>query len=314
VVDVAPRHETGRGTLLEGGTHLLNPIFADRFGPPARTYVMGQSMGGLITVALMELYPQAYDGALAMCGPTAGSLAQMQYLGHVRVLVDDFFPSLFRENAMTPTTKTMEQVEAAIDRLAPPHLMRLATIQLHGSEAFSGVPLLPVDPAATTPTAQLQSLRNSLKGALYYYVVGMQDVLDRGAGQPFDNSSTVYTSDSLPAQDMLRLNRKIDRFGADGRALAYWGHWYQPTGLVSKPTINLHTAFDPDVPYAHAVLYEQRAQLAGTSANLLTVPVPRYGHCAFTLEELVLGFGTLAQWAETGIKPNLTEFLPPTLP
>lgn len=130
-----------------------------------------------------------------------------------------------------------------------------------------------------------------------------RDVLDRGGGQLFDNSSTVYASDSLPARDMDRLNRTVDRFYADDSALAYWWHAYEPTGQALKPIINLHTVFDPDVPYAHALSYQQRAQRAGMSANLLTVPVPRYGHCAFTLEELMFGFATLVQWANPPIAP-----------
>jgi pimeloyl-ACP methyl ester carboxylesterase len=299
---------SANGLAIEEGivdTHLLNPIFAANFGAPSRTYVMGHSMGGLISLALMESFPGTYDGALPMCGPTAGSLAQLQYLGHVRVLVDYFFPSLFRENAVTPTAKTMQQVEAAVDRLAPPQLLRLASVHLPGSEPYGGVPILPVDPTATTPAAQLQSLRASLKEALYYYVVGMQDVLDRGGGQPFDNTAIVYTSSSLSPVEMRRLNERVDRFGADFSALAYWSMWYQPTGKVLNPTINLHTLFDPDVPYAHAFLYEQRAVSEGNAGNLLTVPVARYGHCAFTTEEIVGGFGLLLEWVETGDKPTL---------
>jgi pimeloyl-ACP methyl ester carboxylesterase len=284
-------------------THLLNPLFEWHFDLPAKTYVMGQSMGGLITVALMEFFPDVYDGALPMCGPTAGSLAQLQYLGHVRVLADYFFPSLFRENAVTPTRKTMQQVEFAVDRLAPPLLLQLGSIHLPGGEAF-GLPILPVDPAATTPAARLQSLRASLKEALYYYVVGMQDVLDRGGGQPFDNRLTVYASDTLSPLELGRLNARVDRFAADASAVDYWSQ-FQPRGVVGIPTINLHTAFDPAVPFAHAVVYEQTATFMGTSANLMTVPVLRYGHCNFELEELVAGFGTLVQWVQSGARPAL---------
>jgi hypothetical protein len=293
-------------------THLLNPLFAWHFGMrPARTYIMGQSMGGLISVALMELFPRTYDGAFPMCGPTAGSLAQLQYLGHVRVLVDYFFPGLFEVDAVTPTSRTLEQVEAAIASLIGhpdnvPALLGLASIRLPGSELFDGppVPLLPIDPAAESLEAKLASLGASLKEALYYYVVGMQDVLERGRGQPFDNRFTTYTSVD-PSFDSASLNVGVDRYRADSRALAYWALWYQPKGWAWNPTINLHTVFDPAVPYAHAFLYEGLAAAMGNSGNLLTLPVPRYGHCAFTPEEVVGGFGALVQWVETGHKPSL---------
>jgi hypothetical protein len=59
------------------------------------------------------------------------------------------------------------------------------------------------------------------------------------------------------------------------------------------------------VLHPHAFLYEQRAVSEGNAGNLLTVPVARYGHCAFTTEEIVGGFGLLLKWVETGNKPTL---------
>ncbi|WP_291427157.1 hypothetical protein, partial [Deinococcus sp.] len=37
-----------------------------------RNYIVGVSMGGNITVAMVEKYPQAFAGALPMCGVTPG--------------------------------------------------------------------------------------------------------------------------------------------------------------------------------------------------------------------------------------------------
>src|SRR6516165_11243293 len=49
--------------LLELRVHFIN-----RFGPPRWTIIHGQSMGGHISVASLELYPEVYQGALIECG------------------------------------------------------------------------------------------------------------------------------------------------------------------------------------------------------------------------------------------------------
>src|SRR6266702_996299 len=49
-------------------THELSDLFAAEFGEPRRTYLYGQSMGGLIALKLAESYPTQYDGVLDECG------------------------------------------------------------------------------------------------------------------------------------------------------------------------------------------------------------------------------------------------------
>lgn len=43
-------------------------MFIERFGKPRRVYFMGVSMGGHITAAGIERRPEAYDGAMPVCG------------------------------------------------------------------------------------------------------------------------------------------------------------------------------------------------------------------------------------------------------
>ena len=49
-------------------THALTQRFNGIVGKPELTYVTGASMGGHVTPAAIEQYPQAYDGAMPMCG------------------------------------------------------------------------------------------------------------------------------------------------------------------------------------------------------------------------------------------------------
>lgn len=288
-------------------THLLNGVVRQYLGiEPRHTLLMGQSMGALISVHLAERYPERYDGALVSCGPLAGSLVQLNYVGHVRVLTDAFFPELFAEDALTPTSRSLAEVRRLVAEFDLEALEQLASVRLPGSMLFrpGGVPLLPSDPQASDPEA---SLRASLVSALSYGVVGTADVLERGGGAPFDNNLTYYQSPLLSPLETLLLNERVARHVRSTRARAYWWRWAQPRGALQIPVVNLHTLADPDVPFAHAVVYHQLTRLAGARAFLLTYPVDRYGHCAFSLEELVMAFAYLVAWVETGSRPPLPD-------
>src|SRR6266568_4531616 len=75
-------------------THELSDLFAAEFGEPRRTYLYGQSMGGLIALKLAESYPTQYDGVLAECGVLGGSFARFRYMFDVRLLFDFFYPGV----------------------------------------------------------------------------------------------------------------------------------------------------------------------------------------------------------------------------
>ena len=49
-------------------THALTLRFNGIVGKPDLTYLTGASMGGHVTAAAIEQYPQAYDGAMPICG------------------------------------------------------------------------------------------------------------------------------------------------------------------------------------------------------------------------------------------------------
>ena len=51
--------------------------FAQRFGKPRRTIAWGDSMGGLVSVALAERHAERIDAALPMCGSVSGSLGML---------------------------------------------------------------------------------------------------------------------------------------------------------------------------------------------------------------------------------------------
>ncbi|MFO7692353.1 MAG: alpha/beta hydrolase [Vicinamibacterales bacterium] len=306
------------GYAVEDGvrdTHLLNAVVRRHLGgPPARTYVLGQSMGGLIAVALAERFPATYDGALAFCGPIAGSPMQLDYVGHVRVLTHVFLPQLFdgAHPFATPAISHEAYVSAFLPRLETllgqpaqaSALLSLASVRLP-----CGMPILPLDPAVDLADvgAVVESLATSLASALYYYAVGVEDVLARGGGGiAFDNTATVYTfvdpATGIDASD--GLNAAVLRISGDPQAMRYWDRHYQPSGDLQVPLVALHTTHDPDVPYPHVLVYEHLlAGPAGAADWLRVDTVEAYGHCNFSVPDLAGAFGALRARVETGWWP-----------
>src|SRR5712692_5086412 len=52
-------------------TEALRRYFTNKYGQPKETFVTGHSMGGFITMLLMERFAPSYDAGLALCGPLA---------------------------------------------------------------------------------------------------------------------------------------------------------------------------------------------------------------------------------------------------
>jgi len=94
------------------------------------------------------------------------------------------------------------------------------------------------------------------------------------------------------------LNSGVERIEADGRARAYARRFYQPNGNLHAPLVTLHTTLDEVVPFQNEVNYSNLVAQKGKSAFLSIVPVPRYGHCNFTSQEVFQAFTLMVQQAE----------------
>src|SRR5262249_25642234 len=76
-------------------TEALRKYFVGKYGKPKRTYVTGHSMGGTITLAMVETYPDVYDAGLQMCGPVGPIQTMFQRrMFDTLVVYDYFFPGI----------------------------------------------------------------------------------------------------------------------------------------------------------------------------------------------------------------------------
>jgi pimeloyl-ACP methyl ester carboxylesterase len=254
-------------------------------GPVTRVFLAGASEGGLITTMLLERFPGKYDGGLALCGPLGGAPYQTKYLGDFRVVFDFFFPAVFSFGAFEASefeylkwgdlnSGYVHDIGAAL--LSNPD----ATRQLF---QITRAALNPQDPASSAVTTSL--------GILFYDIWGSHDLTSTAGGIPYGNQFTLY----LGSDNDLALNRGVQRVRPDLAARDYLRHFYQTTGRLQRPLVALHTTLDPVAPFNHELIYAGLATLARRVQFLTVLPVPRYGHCNFTAQEVLGAFSILAQ-------------------
>ena len=66
----------------------LRRIFVRRYGKPKFTYLWGHSGGGMVTAAVIEKFPDLYDGAAPLCGTGAGARRNFNGAFDLRVVYE----------------------------------------------------------------------------------------------------------------------------------------------------------------------------------------------------------------------------------
>lgn len=268
----------------------LLPIFRREFGNPSRIYVTGHSMGGLITLRLVEKHPRMFDGALPMCGVLGGAKLEVDQILHVRTLFDYFYPGVLLEDALhvadaiDPLDVMLPALDAMLADVRPvPGWFEIGLI--------AGLDL-PADPALVFD-AILWRL----------WAQGGMDMLERTKGKSYwGNLDTAYTG----SFDDSALNSLVDRYESHARGRAYLRIWYETTGELQVPTLTLHNGIDPLVPFIHQAVYAEKVDANGKLHNLVqrVSQAEQYGHCAFTVEEELEAFLDLVDWVEDGVAPT----------
>ncbi len=268
-------------------SHQLRGVFASKVGQPERTYLFGQSLGGLVGLLMTQKYPEQYDGSLLVCGIVGGSDDEIQYMGDIRVLFDAVYPGVMPGDLEhPPANPNYGALTGAIATAVTANPQGLGIIQ-----CLARRPL---------PGANGQELVTSLVTVLLFGVQGGGDLFDRTHGHSFyDNADWQYSCSALPAAMVADINARVARFDAAPDAQAYLAHYGEPAGNLQDPVLALHTSRDPVVPVFHEDLFGQVA----AGPQLLQRAVSRYGHCTFTIAELMSNFESLVGWVETGIKP-----------
>ncbi len=261
------------------------PVASDFGLLPIRTYLVGASEGSLSTVLALEAGrpTELFEGGLAMCGPIGGFGLQLNYFADIRALYDYYFPEVMPgDPTFIPdeeTTITDANWDATSDEIRT-----AAAADPTALQSFLTVVDIPI-PAEGDATEPIIDL-------LRYSFFGTNDAAARLGGNPFDNTDRIYLGEGSTVDD------GVARFGADPAALAALVD-FETTGSLRMPTVVMHSMGDPVVRVAQATVYVGKVAQSGLIARLALIETNQYGHCAFTLSEILTGLAVLIEEAET---------------
>ena len=289
-----------------------------------RDYILGGSMGGGVVLAAIETHPDAFDGAVSMCGMTQGWLplvGQMMELRAAYNLLTEGTPYAL-PGSMDVTRSGLPTVPLAGDptdgeafRNAQKMRVIAPVLMLFGAAK--------ADPQGREATIvrQLASIIDAEPDAavigapIYSAVLGMDDIVEVMGGVPAGNRNTVYAPDGMSRTEAEGFNARIQRFDADPAAVAYGRRWHEATGRFSTPLVTVHQAVDSLVPYSQSEALGQAVAEAGNTGNLVQYRVPGtlfplpgglegYTHCGFSPEQNIAAFEAMRTWVEQGRRPS----------
>jgi hypothetical protein len=283
-------------------THRLGTRFNGLVGHPSRVYFTGTSMGGHITGVAIEQYPNAYAGAMPMCG----------------VMGDNKLFDYFVENHLA--------AHALAGIAVPfPFPADYSTTVVPQLRTLFGAPF----PSTLTPLGQkfagvVQNLsggpRPMFDPGFRFAPTGGNFLLSQGVGSAEGtrtNVDTVYQIDADPAlsAEEVALNANILRIDLDPQARHEHGLAGVPAiaGSLRIPVLSLHTLGDLFVPFSMEQIYARRAAANGASDLLVTRAIRDINHCGFNTVEMERGFADLVNWVSNGVKPAGDDILTPAV-
>jgi pimeloyl-ACP methyl ester carboxylesterase len=273
-------YATGGWAIQEAvvDTEELRRYFVKKYGPVKETYVTGHSMGGFLTMALMETYPSVYDAGLPLCGPLASPAWFIAHAFDGRVLFEYYFPGALPDPARVDTAWSgSKELVAKIQGLLDAAPEKAAILRQYTSNKTN----------------------EDLAGGMVFATDVLKELQQRTGGNPFDNRYTIYTG----TPDDVAVNAGIKRHPASPQAADALRNFYTPTGRIQKPMLAVHTMYDPVVPAWIPNTYAILAEQSGASQWFVQQYVTHDGHCTITAPEIAKAFSELREWKSSGVRP-----------
>jgi pimeloyl-ACP methyl ester carboxylesterase len=271
--------------VLEGVEDIRELIAAFKAQRTARhVYLLGVSEGGLIATLVAEQSPPVISGALAVCGPIGDFKRQAEYFGDFRVLFDYFYPGILPASPISIPNALIVDWQKGITST-----YQLSVTNALNTSPISATQLISTTHAAIDPANRAATTVSTTLDVLWYNILATNDAIGKLGGNPYGNSTRVYTG----SLDDTRLNQHVQRFSASQVALGRLAA-YQTNGVPKVPLVTLHTTGDPVIPFWHENLYLDKVPLVWR-LNLVQLGASRYGHCQFTSAEALAAFNTLVQ-------------------
>jgi pimeloyl-ACP methyl ester carboxylesterase len=288
--------------------------FATAVGKPARTYAWGSSMGGLVTVALMEQAPSRFDGALVLCASAGGTVGMMNAaLDGPWVL-----RALAAPDAALPVLLTSSGDKLRAQMAGWQQLLDAQQATPAGRARIALAATL-----AQVPNWNAESLDDAARQQLLYQrfmpatMLPRDEQARRAGGNPSWNTGIDYAA-MLERSGQMGFVRGLyekagldlvadlgrlagaPRIAADEKARDYMSRFYAPTGKVNAPVLLMQATADPVTLVEMTGDYAQRVRTSSGDAMVREVYLGKVGHCNFEPVETLGAIETLVRRRESG--------------
>jgi pimeloyl-ACP methyl ester carboxylesterase len=285
----------------------LHRLFLKEIGPPRWSIIYGQSMGGHIVVASLELRPGLYQGGLVECGLVDG------------IGIADYLMAYAAAAELISGVPLLD----APDRLAFGSLLAGVVRALgmpgeyteRGRQFDSVVKyLMGADSMGHDLPLRLQGLKRRYLPNLLYRPRDLEHETNPGIRA----ASTVdvrYRIDPGLGLTEEELNARVRRVhpAKDARSPSANPVYAERTGRLTVPLLTLHETGDAWVPLSLEQAYRRRTIAAGTDHLLVQRAVRGPGHCAVDGATRRQAFDDLVAWVERGVRPEGEDLLAPDL-
>jgi pimeloyl-ACP methyl ester carboxylesterase len=260
-------------------TEALRLHTIERYGKPKETYVIGGSMGGLLAAATMESHPERYDGALPMCGALMPSTALLERSGAMRAAFDYYYPGLLPGPVNIPASFAFDK-----DVIV---------------KVLTALPGNPTGMAELMALGQAKKVEDVASGVVFTTFI-LRDIEQKTGGSVIDNHNYIYAG----GPDDNALNDGVKRYTASPATIDFLRKWYTLSGVLTKPTLAVHTTYDPLIPAESVSVYADLVERMGSGGNFVQQYVKADGHCNFSGPDTVAALNELIQWKREGKKPE----------
>jgi pimeloyl-ACP methyl ester carboxylesterase len=260
-------------------TESLRKYTISHYGQPKETYVLGHSMGGLLTVATIERNPERYDGALPLCGLLEPTTWAIERAGSTRAAFDYYFPGILPGPLGAPASFQFD--DAAVNKV------------------LNALRSNPKGKAELMALTQFKTVRDLADGLVFGGFV-LRDIEQKTGASALENHNFIYAGGA----DDNALNDGVKRYTASEKAIEFLKTWYTPTGILTKPVLAVHTTYDPIIPAESVSVYADLVLRTGSGSNFVQQYVRSDGHCHISGPETLTALDELIQWKHTGKKPK----------
>ena len=230
-----------------------------------RTWMLGFSMGGAVTVASLERHPQGYAGGISLCGANLPGDVLAEDLLTTLVAFDYFFPKA----EGLPAGGLLSRETGALPQMA---LYQGITTALAARPT-----------AAAQLAARLQVAPDALAGAISLHALVLHELAQRAGGLPAGNIGIVYSGFG----DDAAFNAGVQRVQASAAGQAYVRDRLALNGALQRPLVIQFNQDDPTIVPRMQTVYPQLAARAGSASKLQVLPPVGEGHCGFSGAQVV---------------------------